>query len=336
MTPLIPVIFAASLCLAVPAISPNGEGTGVDCKGAGCRAVAGSEGSTGTTPAPAATTPTTSGAANSDSGSSASDPCPWSVVETLGANSSWWGGNDPSAGHIELNKCVVGDLKTPGGAILQIRFVPNGGPAGPAAPPPPTPEQLAQRAIAQLVVPAPTVGVGPDRAKLAVNLWTWLWVDDAPPVSVTAAAGTVSVTATATLTSTTWSLGEPAAGDAYVPGAPTPLTCQGAGVPPPAVYDWRAEPPCGHKFAWRSLKERTGGSGKWPVTGDDQLDRLVAVQHWRFGCQCLDRDHGRPVGRRGIPDGLGTGVRRLTSGEPLVPPNRSCCRTPRAVEPESE
>jgi len=51
-----------------------------------------------------------------------------------------------------------------------------------------------------------------------------------------------------------------------VPGAPTTLACQGPGVAPPADYDWRAEPPCGHKFAWRSLKERTGGSGKWPVT----------------------------------------------------------------------
>lgn len=261
------MILAAFLCLAVPGTSPNGEGTGVDCKGAGCRAVASSTGSMGSTPAPAVTTPTTSGDTTTDAvGSTVDDPCPWSTVENLGEKSSWWGGNDPSAGHVEINKCAVGDRNIPGGLTPQLRFVPNAGPAGPAAPPPPTPEQLAQRAIAQLVVPAPTIGVGPDRAKLAVNLWTWLWVDNPPPVSVTAAAGTVSVTATATLTSTIWSLGEPAGGDAYVPGAPTLLTCQGAGVPPPAVYDWRAEPPCGHKFAWRSLKERTGGIGKWPVT----------------------------------------------------------------------
>ena len=247
------------------AISPGG--TGVDCSRSDCIAGASSAGSAGNTPAPAVTTPTTSGDTTTDAGgSTVDDPCPWSTVENLGEKSSWWGGNDPSAGHVEINKCAVGDPNTPGGLTPQLRFVPNAGPAGPAAPPPPTPEQLAQRAIAQLVVPAPTIGVGPDRAKLAVNLWNWLWVDDAPPVSVTVAAGNVSVTATATLTSTTWSLGEPAGGDVYVPGAPTILTCQGAGDPPPAEYDWRAKPPCGHKFVWRSLKERTGGTGKWSVT----------------------------------------------------------------------
>ena len=69
---------------------------------------------------------------------------------------------------------------------------------------------MAEQAIGRLVVPRPSIGVGPDRSKLAVQLWTWLWVDELPPVSVTVALGGVSVTATATLTSTTWSLGEPA------------------------------------------------------------------------------------------------------------------------------
>ena len=181
------MVFAASLCLAAPETPPNGEGTGVECKGgAGCRAVASSTGSTGTTPALVATTPTTTGDADTDADASTVDPCPWMTVEDLGEKSSWWGGNDPSAGHVELNKCALGDPSVPLGLTLQVRFVPNAGPAGPAGAPPPTPEQLAQRAIAQLVVPAPAIGVGPDRAKLAVNLWNWLWVDDAPPVSVAA------------------------------------------------------------------------------------------------------------------------------------------------------
>ncbi|HEY4993474.1 MAG TPA: hypothetical protein VII33_15475 [Nakamurella sp.] len=77
----------------------------------------------------------------------------------------------------------------------------------------------------------------------------------------------MSVTATATLTSTTWSLGEPTtSGAEYQPGPPATVTCTGAGSPPPAGYDWQAEPPCGHKFVWRSLKERTGGTGTWPIT----------------------------------------------------------------------
>ena len=44
------------------------------------------------------------------------------------------------------------------------------------------------------------------------------------------------------------------------------MTCTGAGKPPRPSYDWKAEPPCGHMFHWRSLKERTGGTGKWPIT----------------------------------------------------------------------
>jgi len=100
-----------------------------------------------------------------------------------------------------------------------------------------------------------------------VNLWTWLWIDNPGPLSATAAAGGVSVTATATLASTSWSLGEPAAtGGPYAEGPPVTITCQGTGSAPPADYDWKAEPPCGHKYTWRSTKERTGGIGKWPIT----------------------------------------------------------------------
>ena len=263
---LFTALCALALGLAVSGVATADDDTGVKCDGAGCRATATGKGTAGTTHSPVTTNAATPRTDEPSSDSSAPDPCPWQVVEDLGPNSSWWAGNDPSAGHIELNKCVLGDSSVPGGGQLQLRFVPNGGTAGPVAPPPPTPEQLAQQAISQLVVPPPSIGVGPDRAKLAVKLWTWLWVDNPPPASVTVAAG-VSVTATATLTSTWWSLGEPASsGDVYMPGAPVILTCQGAGTPPPAEYDWKTEPPCGHMFAWRSLKERTGGTGTWPVT----------------------------------------------------------------------
>jgi len=126
---------------------------------------------------------------------------------------------------------------------------------------------LAQRAIRQLRVPPPQISAGPDRGKLAVNLWTWLWTEDPGPLTATAAAGGVSVTAIATLDSVTWSLGEPAAtGGPYAAGPPVTITCQGTGTAPPANYDWKAEPPCGHKYTWRSTKERTGGTGKWPIT----------------------------------------------------------------------
>lgn len=109
---------------------------------------------------------------------------------------------------------------------------------------------------------------GPDRSTIAVQLWTWLWIDAPAPVSSTVALQGVSVTATATLQSTTWNLGEPAArdtGQGYHGGTAATVTCSGAGVPYDPSVDWRAEPPCGHKFRWRSTEDRTGGAGTWPV-----------------------------------------------------------------------
>jgi hypothetical protein len=153
-----------------------------------------------------------------------------------------------------------------GSARLEFRFVANSVPIAPA-PPPPDPAVLAAQAYRELHIPQPAINAGPDRDKLAVNLWTWLWIDDPGPLTATVAAGGVSVTATANLASTTWSLGEPTTtGDTYAPGAPATTTCQGAGSPPPAGYDWKAQPPCGYMFHWRSVKERTGGTGKWPIT----------------------------------------------------------------------
>ncbi len=167
-----------------------------------------------------------------------------------------WNGADPATNTMYVTNCD-------GPSTYEVR--PNG---APAAPPPPDPAVLARQAIAQLTVPAPTIGVGPgDRSTVAVNLWTWFWVDQQPPITATVALGGVSVTATAVLTSTTWSLGEPAPVEegGYRPGPPVTMTCAGPGTPPPPGFDWKAEPPCGHKFAWRSLKERTGGTGMWPI-----------------------------------------------------------------------
>ena len=147
------------------------------------------------------------------------------------------------------------------------------GPNPALPPPPPDPAVLAQQAYSELTIPDPAIGAGPDRTKLAVNLWTWLWIDNPGPQTVTVAAGGVSVTATATLSSVTWSLGEPGStGNGYAPGPPVTVTCQGTGTPPPTNYDWKAEPPCGHQFHWRSLKERTNGTGTWPITATSTWD----------------------------------------------------------------
>ena len=196
--------------------------------------------------------------------------CTWYTLDDR-AGSARWAGHDPSQGHLEGLRCgaTTDDGSGMGSNLLDSRFVANAAanqvPAQP--PPPPDPAVLAQQAIGQLKVPPPAIGAGPERDKLAVNLWTWLWVNDPGAMTNTVATAGVSVTATATLASVTWSLGEPPdTGNGYEPGAPVSITCQGTGTAPAADYDWKAQPPCGYMFRWRSLKERTGGTGKWPIT----------------------------------------------------------------------
>jgi hypothetical protein len=168
-----------------------------------------------------------------------------------------WEGNDPATGSVLFNDCS-------GQTVYEFMPGPNPILASVA---PPSAEELAARAYREIYIAAPVLNFGPDRTKLSVNLWTWLWTNDLGPQTITVAAGGVSVTATATLASVTWSLGEPApTGGPYAPGPPVTITCEGTGTATPPNYDWKAEPPCGHKYTWMSTKERTGGLGKWPVT----------------------------------------------------------------------
>lgn len=168
-----------------------------------------------------------------------------------------WGGNDPSTGSVVFDDCS---------GRTEYAFIPGPNPIL-ARLAPPSAEDLAERAYKEIYIAPPILNLGPDRSKLAVNLWTWLWTNDPGPQTITVAAGGVSVTATATLTSVTWSLGEPAAtGSAYAAGPPVTITCHGTGTAPPVNYNWKAEPPCGHKYTWMSTSERTGGTGKWPIT----------------------------------------------------------------------
>jgi hypothetical protein len=122
---------------------------------------------------------------------------------------------------------------------------------------------LAQQAIGQLRIPHPGIHLGPDADKIAVNFYTWLWIDGSPPVSSTVALAGVSVTATATLSSVDWSMGEPLS---LAGGGIGSVNCQGAGVAPSADSDFDEPPPCGYMFNYRSLLERTNGVGKWPVS----------------------------------------------------------------------
>ena len=140
---------------------------------------------------------------------------------------------------------------TPGAAVAP----------GASAPPPPTPAQVAQVAIAQLGLRAgaPQLSANPNTA---VGLPVWMWVPRSAqttgPASVTATLGATSVTATAVLSSVTWSMG---------PGGAV-VTCKGPGTPASGrlLFQGDTSPDCGYSYALRSLPERTGGTGRWPVT----------------------------------------------------------------------
>ena len=265
-------------------VDPASNSTGVRCNRLGCGPNAYDAGAPGTsimggvgdgqdTGVGNDTTPT----GGSESGvadrsiAATPDPCPWMAVDDLGADSSWWGGNDPTTGHVEINKCATGPpVVANGGPSLVTRFVPNAIAGGPAAPPPPppTPEELAQQAYSRLPIPDPSMKFGPDSTRIAVNYWLYLWVDDPGQVTATATAGAVSVTATARVSSVTWTMGEPISPDA-LSSAAAPITCQGTGVNPGPTVDTTAEPAagaCAYMYKVRSTPERTGGSGTWPVT----------------------------------------------------------------------
>jgi hypothetical protein len=131
----------------------------------------------------------------------------------------------------------------------------------PSPPPPPTPTQVAQIAISRLNLAAATPHVSAD-PNTAVGLPVWMWVDQSPtttgPVSTTATAGPTSVTAVATLSRIDWSMGP----------AGAVVSCAGPGTPAPGgpIFHGNNSPDCGYSYALRSLPERTGGTGKWPVT----------------------------------------------------------------------
>ena len=126
----------------------------------------------------------------------------------------------------------------------------------------PNPVLVAQSAISQLNLRASTPRLSAN-PRTAVGLPVWMWVDGGTaatgPLTATATAGATTVTATATLDRIRWSMGPPGA----------TVVCHGPGTPVAAntpLYAGQNSPTCGYTYELRSLRERTGGTGRWPVT----------------------------------------------------------------------
>jgi len=200
------------------------------------------------------------------------DPCTYVQATQPPPDDPAWGGHDPEHGRLWYSLCAgdFGDASWDGSGNTIVNYVasdpyyvPDGDtPDGAAAAI--DPMMLVERATGSLDFPAPAPVFGPDQATLAVKVPVWLSVTPFPPVTQTASAGALTATVTAELTSTTWEMGEPI--DPAAPGAlVTPVVCAGSGVPYSAGMDPGA-PPCGYTYVWRSLPERTAGTGTWPVT----------------------------------------------------------------------
>ena len=237
--------------------SPAGSGSG---GGGGFTSPAGSGSSNGSDTSP--TTPTGStldGYGGAFCANLASADCASSIAGAQPGTSS-----NPAAELAYLN--AVGQAVCNSGTTAACP-VPGTPPAAtapgapPAPPPPPSAAVVAQIAISQLDLTAATPHVSAD-PNLAVGLPVWLWVDQSPtttgPVSTTATAGPTSVTAVATLSRIDWSMGP----------AGAVVSCAGPGTPAPAgpIFHGNTSPDCGYSYALRSLPERTGGTGKWPIT----------------------------------------------------------------------
>lgn len=128
--------------------------------------------------------------------------------------------------------------------------------AAPLAAAPVDPKIPAQLAISELELSGPVIRSSTgDRGFVGVPIW--LWIDRGAtltgPRSATAAVGNAEVTATGRLSAVEWDMGPPGA----------QVVCDGPGTP------WTGQPgpspDCGYVYELRSLPERTGGTGRWPI-----------------------------------------------------------------------
>lgn len=138
-------------------------------------------------------------------------------------------------------------------------------------------EVLRERAVDQLGLPGPKVGMSPPSGDVLVRFPTWLWVEGpgSEPRSASASAGPVTVTATATPSRVEWNMGN---GDRVV--------CQGPGT----RYDPRvhkaesASPDCGYVYTDSSYGEPRG------------VFKVTARAVWQVSWTAVGAAGGGPLG----------------------------------------
>jgi hypothetical protein len=167
------------------------------------------------------------------------DKCHWRLADPQPpVGHSAWEGNTDGAIYLVVCMSVPG---TGGGFRWSATPPPGFGGAGP------TPEELAQRAVEQLPLAQPQIGMTPTPGRTGlVGLPVWLWLEGGiwTPVSATASVPGLSVTATATPVRVVWDMGDG-----------TTVTCRTAGVPYRASAGDAMSPECGHRYERPSSAE---------------------------------------------------------------------------------
>lgn len=137
-----------------------------------------------------------------------------------------------------------------------------------APPPPPDPEQIFRGILARVPLGAPILQFGPDPALLVVKAPVWIWTEDPTVLTDSDSDRGLTVTVTAELASLDLGMGEPDVRGTFDKWAPE-ATVHCDTVPtqgPPAQYTRETVPPCGYTYIWKSLKDRTDNTCRWPVT----------------------------------------------------------------------
>lgn len=131
------------------------------------------------------------------------------------------------------------------------------------------PVVLAERAVEQMELVAPRIGMTPlePGAPMLVGMDMWLWLADSGPqaygpITRTATAGTTSVTARARVDRVTWDMGDGST-----------VTCRNPGDPWTPQRGTGASPSCGYRYLTPSVGEPDGAfevraSTHWTVDWD--------------------------------------------------------------------
>lgn len=135
-----------------------------------------------------------------------------------------------------------------------------------------SPRALARRAVADMHLQAPQLGLtghtDDPRSMQVLGLPTWMWAADpgdstTGPITRYESAGDLTVTATGHLTSTVWSMGDGGS-----------VTCNGpdaAGTVYAASYGADPSPTCGYVYGWTSAGQ-PGGAFTVSVTANWTVD----------------------------------------------------------------